>query len=160
METSASSGRTKWLFHRKSIATIDAIEHVLNVANPYLAYGCVWVVIGNRIAVSGSGYRTLFYRNWHTITGKRDAVSGSGNRTQLTPARCAWLVLQTQDTDTVCKSFFCALKQLTTFGFQLHTRNIFCLVTSMCQVVKIIAESLSQHDEKHILLTLLSVGKG
>jgi hypothetical protein len=38
METSASSGRTKRLFHRKCIATIDAIEHVLNVANSYLAY--------------------------------------------------------------------------------------------------------------------------
>jgi hypothetical protein len=39
METSAPSGRTKRLFHTKSIATIDAIEHVLNVANSYLAYG-------------------------------------------------------------------------------------------------------------------------
>jgi hypothetical protein len=38
METSASSGRTKRLFHRKSIATIDATEHVLNVANSNLAY--------------------------------------------------------------------------------------------------------------------------
>jgi hypothetical protein len=38
METSASSGRTKRLFHRKSIATIYATEHVLNVANSYLAY--------------------------------------------------------------------------------------------------------------------------
>jgi hypothetical protein len=28
METSASSGRTKRIFHRKSIATIDAIEYV------------------------------------------------------------------------------------------------------------------------------------
>jgi hypothetical protein len=34
----ACSGRTKRLFHRKSIATIDAIEHVLNVANSNLAY--------------------------------------------------------------------------------------------------------------------------
>jgi hypothetical protein len=33
LETSASSGRTKRLFHRKLITTIDAIEHVLNVAN-------------------------------------------------------------------------------------------------------------------------------
>jgi hypothetical protein len=38
IETGASSGRTKRLFHRKSIAMIDAIEHVLNVANSYLAY--------------------------------------------------------------------------------------------------------------------------
>jgi hypothetical protein len=38
METSSSSGRTKRLFHKKSIATIDAIEDVLNVANSYLAY--------------------------------------------------------------------------------------------------------------------------
>jgi hypothetical protein len=38
METSASSGRTKRLFHGKSIATIYAIEHVLNVANSDLAY--------------------------------------------------------------------------------------------------------------------------
>jgi hypothetical protein len=38
METSASSGQSKGLFHRKSIATIDAIEHVLNVANSYFAY--------------------------------------------------------------------------------------------------------------------------
>jgi hypothetical protein len=44
METSASSGRTKWLFHRKSIAAIDAIEHVLNVANSYLAY-CYYLVV-------------------------------------------------------------------------------------------------------------------
>jgi hypothetical protein len=43
METSASSGRTKRLFHRKSIATIDSIEHVLNVANSYLAYGALGV---------------------------------------------------------------------------------------------------------------------
>jgi hypothetical protein len=32
------SGRTKQLFHSKTIATIDAIEHVLNVANTYLAH--------------------------------------------------------------------------------------------------------------------------
>jgi hypothetical protein len=38
MKTSASSGRTKRLFHKKSIVTIDAIEHVFNVANSYLAY--------------------------------------------------------------------------------------------------------------------------
>jgi hypothetical protein len=38
METIASSGRTKRLYRRKSIATIDAIEHVLNVANSYLDY--------------------------------------------------------------------------------------------------------------------------
>jgi hypothetical protein len=38
METNASSGRTKQLFHRKSIVTLDAIEHVLIVANSYLAY--------------------------------------------------------------------------------------------------------------------------
>jgi hypothetical protein len=38
METGASSGRTKPLFHRKSITLIDAIEHVLNVANSSLAY--------------------------------------------------------------------------------------------------------------------------
>jgi uncharacterized membrane protein (DUF373 family) len=38
MEPSASSGQTKRLFHRKSIATIDAIEHVLNVANSYFTY--------------------------------------------------------------------------------------------------------------------------
>jgi hypothetical protein len=37
MKTSASSGRTKRLFHR-SISTIDAIEHVLYVANSYSAY--------------------------------------------------------------------------------------------------------------------------
>jgi hypothetical protein len=41
LETSASSGRTKRLFHRKSMAKIDAIEHVLNDANSYLAYWCV-----------------------------------------------------------------------------------------------------------------------
>jgi hypothetical protein len=35
METSASSGRTMRLFHSKSMVTI---EHVLNVANSYLAY--------------------------------------------------------------------------------------------------------------------------
>jgi hypothetical protein len=35
---SASSGRTNRLFHRKSIATIDVFEHVLDVANSYLAY--------------------------------------------------------------------------------------------------------------------------
>jgi hypothetical protein len=38
METKVPSGRTKRLFHRKSIATIDAIEHVFNVANSNLAY--------------------------------------------------------------------------------------------------------------------------
>jgi hypothetical protein len=38
METSVAGGRTKRLFHRKSISTIDAIEHVLNVAYSYLAY--------------------------------------------------------------------------------------------------------------------------
>jgi hypothetical protein len=37
METSASSGRTKRLFHRNSIATIDAIELVFNLVNSYLA---------------------------------------------------------------------------------------------------------------------------
>jgi hypothetical protein len=37
METSASSGRTKRFFHRKYIATIDVIEHALNVSNSYLA---------------------------------------------------------------------------------------------------------------------------
>jgi hypothetical protein len=38
MEASASSGRMKRLFHRKSMASIDVIEHVLNVANSYMAY--------------------------------------------------------------------------------------------------------------------------
>jgi hypothetical protein len=38
METSASSGRKKRLLHIIYIATIDAIEHVLNDANSYLAY--------------------------------------------------------------------------------------------------------------------------
>jgi hypothetical protein len=38
METSASKGRTTRLFHKKSIATIDAIKFVLNVANSDLAY--------------------------------------------------------------------------------------------------------------------------
>jgi hypothetical protein len=38
MEISASNGRTKQLLHRLSIATIDAIEHVLNVPNSYMAY--------------------------------------------------------------------------------------------------------------------------
>jgi hypothetical protein len=46
MDTTASSGRTKRLFHRKSIATIDAIEHALNVANSYLAYWqCITTVV-------------------------------------------------------------------------------------------------------------------
>jgi hypothetical protein len=39
METSAFSGRKKRLFHRKSIASVDAIEHVFNVVNSYLACG-------------------------------------------------------------------------------------------------------------------------
>jgi hypothetical protein len=38
METSVSSGRKKRLFHRKSIATINAIEYGLLDANSYLAY--------------------------------------------------------------------------------------------------------------------------
>jgi hypothetical protein len=38
VETSATSGRKKLLFHRKSIATINVIEHVLLDANSYLAY--------------------------------------------------------------------------------------------------------------------------
>jgi hypothetical protein len=38
METSASSGRTKRLFHRKyRFSSINAIEHVFNVAISYLA---------------------------------------------------------------------------------------------------------------------------
>jgi hypothetical protein len=38
MKTSASSGRNNFFYWiRYSIATIDAIEHVLNVANSYLA---------------------------------------------------------------------------------------------------------------------------
>jgi hypothetical protein len=37
METSASSGRKKRIFHRKCIATINVIEHVLLDANSYLA---------------------------------------------------------------------------------------------------------------------------
>jgi hypothetical protein len=52
MVTSASSGRTNRLFHRKSIATIDAIEHVLNVANPYLAYRDCQIYLCN-LEVSG-----------------------------------------------------------------------------------------------------------
>jgi hypothetical protein len=38
METSGTSGLKKRLFHRKSIATINVIEHVLLDANSYLAY--------------------------------------------------------------------------------------------------------------------------
>jgi hypothetical protein len=45
METSASSGRRKRLFYRKSIATIDAIEHVLNVANSYLPYSTIQLTL-------------------------------------------------------------------------------------------------------------------
>jgi hypothetical protein len=58
METSASSGRTKQLFHRKPIATIDAIEHVLNVANSYLTYRNVFERV-NRL----DGYSMKEIRN-------------------------------------------------------------------------------------------------
>jgi hypothetical protein len=57
METSASSGRTIRLFHRISIVTIDAIEHVFNVVNSYLAIrfhsaGLLHISIGGDLTVA------------------------------------------------------------------------------------------------------------
>jgi hypothetical protein len=52
METSASSGRTKRLFHRKSIATIDAIEHILIRAKSYLAFRPFYTRVCDRFVLT------------------------------------------------------------------------------------------------------------
>jgi hypothetical protein len=58
METSASSGQTKRLFQRKSIVTIDAIEHVFNVPNLYFA-----LCSGEHARISLCMYESLVFRN-------------------------------------------------------------------------------------------------
>jgi hypothetical protein len=65
METSVSSGRKKRLFHRKSIATINAIEYVLLDANSYLAYRVdFWIGAGHwgtlRVVILTVSYRNSF----------------------------------------------------------------------------------------------------
>jgi hypothetical protein len=94
-ETSASSGRTKQLFHRKS--TIDALEHVLNVVNSYLAYWPNYVKSPSRLIFSYSHpapakiKNDLVMRNTIDVTGGEPIaiwsqfISGVSAVNQCTP---------------------------------------------------------------------------
>jgi hypothetical protein len=66
--TSASSGRMKRLFHRKSIATIDALEHVLNVANSYLAYSYCIVELTFSLRISNKYGSVTTLKQWPNQT--------------------------------------------------------------------------------------------